>query len=93
MLKNLLQQPNILKSYCATNGQTMTLTQNGKMFFFDLETGIRYAETIDVPRTDGGYNHLTNTFWHYSPSAKNPTLKSFKIDGFKNIVENVSESS
>ena len=92
MIKNCLLQSSILKSYCATNGQTMTFTQNGKMFFFDLETGLRYPETIEVPKTDGGYNYLTNTFWHYNSSAKNPTLKSFKIDGFKNVIEDSSET-
>ena len=61
------------------------------MYFFDLETGKWFSETINVSTYDGGYNNLTNTFWSYNQNTSNPTINSFKIEGFKNEIESTRE--
>jgi hypothetical protein len=57
------------------------------MFFFDLKTGKRSSETLDIPNTHGGYDYLDNTFWFYKNNQDAPVLKSFKVDGFKSKEE------
>lgn len=71
----------------ACNGETLITSLNGKMFFFDLKTGKRYTDTLDIPNTSGGYDYQTNTFWFYDENNYKPVLKSFKVDGFKSKVE------
>ena len=88
-----LTKNNIIRCNCATNGKIMSLSREGIMYFFDLETGKRFSETINVSKYDGGYNNLTNTFWSYNQNTSNPTINSFKIEGFKNDTESTLEDS
>ena len=71
----------------------MTLWREGLMYFFDLETGKRFSETINVSTYNGGYNNLTNTFQSYNQNTSNPTINSFKIERFKNETESTGEDS
>jgi hypothetical protein len=77
----------INKHTFATNGKQLAVAIDTTMFFFDLETGRRYTNSITIPAKTHGYNYITNTFWHYRAEKENPCLKSFKIDGFKNRKE------
>ena len=87
VVKHFLSQNNICRCICATNGKVMAIAKDGKMFFFDLDTGRRYRDSVNTPITEGGYDHLTNTFWYYKPNSTITTLKSFKVEGFKSTDE------
>ena len=61
-----LTRNNIIRCNCTTNRKVMTLSREGLMYFFDLETGKRFSETINVSTYNGEYNNLTNTFQSYN---------------------------
>ena len=92
-VKHSLTRNNIIRWNWATNGKVMTLSHNGLMYFFDLETGKRSSETVSISSYDGGYDYNTNTFWSYNSGASSPTINSFKVEGFKNETQGESSSS
>ena len=77
----------LLSAVCATNGKTFAVGLRSKMFFFDLETGVRHRDWISIPDTSGAYDPFTNTFWFYKENTQTPTLQSLKVDGFHNRAE------
>ena len=73
------------KFHLVTNGRTLSFTHDEKMFFFDLSTGIRYKEVVEIPSYAKGldYDYNTNEFWAWNYDEPDPTLRSFKIKGFR----------
>ncbi|CAI2369874.1 unnamed protein product [Moneuplotes crassus] len=92
-IKKYCSEGNFKKSMIGTNSEILAITAQGKMYFFDLETGNRYKTTIEVPNNKGGgYDPFTNTFWTWKDNEDNAILKSFKIEGFRSIDE-IKQSS
>lgn len=85
--KNNFSDYTLPECICATNGVFLSVSNGGKMFFFDIKTGKRFSETLDIPYTQGGYDYIDNTFWFYKSDSATPVLKSFKVDGFKSKAE------
>lgn len=85
--KSFFDQDQLCESTFATNGKVMAVARHGKMYFFDLETGVRLRDRLDVPNSYGGYDPLSNNFWFYKDSEYKPILKSFKVEGFKSREE------
>jgi hypothetical protein len=64
------------------------------MYFFNISTGIRYKDTVNIPNVQGGgYDPDTNNFWFYNEGHNQPILKSFTIDGFSHKGELGDNSS
>ena len=83
-----LTKPKLLiKAVIAINKTTFAIGSHGVMYMFDLTTGRRYEEVVQVPSTSGGYNPYTNKFWFLSETSKNYILKSFTINNFTKPVE------
>ena len=69
------------------NDTILILWTDQDMYFFDIQTGIRYPDVIPVPGTQIGYDNITNTFWYYCREQDEHLIRSFKIDGFMNTAE------
>ena len=79
-------QTHLLRSVCALNATTFAIGSHGSLYLFDLTTGRRYSEVLKIPRTCGGYNPYTNTFWYFVEDRENIELKSFTIENFNKYV-------
>ena len=88
----LSKKEHLLGSLCATDGSTFMFGSHGKMYFFDLKTGRRHTDIINIPSTSGGYNPYTNEFWFFDENSENLTLKSFIVDGVRNSGSESSEN-
>jgi hypothetical protein len=87
-IKDIFNPDTLHRLQCATNGEILSCcTRNGRMYFFDLNTGSRFKDVVSIPATYGSYNYFTNTFWFYDDEIHSPTLTSFGIDGVKNAKE------
>ena len=86
-VKQYLDTDHLHEHVFATNGQQLVVNIQEKLYFFDLKTGRRSAETLDVPCKLYGYDFHTNTFWFYKPDTDKLVLKSLKLNGFKSKKE------
>ena len=73
------------------NDTILILWTDQDLYFFDVQTGIRYTDVIEIPGTQIGYDNITNTFWYYCRERNKHSLKSFKIEGFMSTAESQNQ--
>jgi hypothetical protein len=78
------------------NNNILIMIESEKFHFFDMKTGRRFKETIDISEEIDPncstvlYNYSTNVFWYLNSNDKDyPQLKSFSINGFGEVTNKI----
>lgn len=85
--KYILPPSQIMLNTYATNGKVLAIASATRIYFFDLETGIRLPETLQLSSSVKGYSYITNSFYSFNRNDGKLIISSFKIDGFKTKAE------
>ena len=66
----------------ASNGKILATGKGDALYFFDLETGKRISDKINLPFKVNGFNRDDSTFWGIDENYSKYELISCKVSGF-----------